>query len=179
MRDTHPAEQVLREYLDGELDWPRATTCALHLRRCAACRAALDELRDLDLRASELLSRVNDAAPGDAGGRRPRRVRWPLGIGAVAAALLLFYLSPARSPVGRGDGTNDVCCFDLDGGGRGDDGVFTRSSDGEVVECVILYDDIDRSRSLTLADIIRSVSGGDTCQTGAGAVPPSAARPPR
>jgi len=176
MRDTHPAEHVLREYLDGELDWPRATACALHLRRCAACRAALEELRELDLRASELLSRVGAAAP-PAGARRAHRLRWPLGIGAFAAALLVLYLSPARPPVGEGSGTNDVCCFDLDGGGRGDDGVFTRSSDGEVVECVILYDDVDRSRSLTLADVVRSVSGGDACRTGA--APPGAARPPR
>jgi len=178
MRDTHPAEHVLREYLDGELDWPRATTCALHLRRCAACRAALEELRDLDLRASALLSRVSDAVPA-ARARRPRHLRWRLGLGAFAAALLLLYLSPARPAGGGGSGTNDVCCFDLDGGGRGDDGVFTRSGDGEVVKCVILYDDVDRSRSLTLADVIRSVTGGDACRTGAGAMPPSAARPPR
>jgi hypothetical protein len=66
----------------------------------------------------------------------------------------------------------DLCCWDLDGGGRGDDGVLTLSRAGEQVDCVVLYDDVDGSNSLTPGDIIRYVSSAEACGL-AGGNPPS------
>jgi hypothetical protein len=179
---THLPEPVLRAYLDEELDWPRAATCALHLRRCTACAAALEELRALDQRTSTLLARVSSTSwPARARrlAARRRAARWPLGLGAlgVAAASLVYVASiPAGRPGGVA-GVRDVCCWDLDGGGLGDDGIFTRSRDGQVVECAIVYDDADASRSLTPADVVRAMPTAAGCSPSDPA-PSAPGRPP-
>ncbi|HEU4584833.1 MAG TPA: hypothetical protein VFR95_03740, partial [Gemmatimonadaceae bacterium] len=70
----------------------------------------------------------------------------------------------SNSPVTAGDaGHQDICCWDLDGGGRSDDGVMTRSSAGELLDCVVLYDDLDRSRSFTPGDAVRYMSQSESC----------------
>ena len=169
MRETHPAEPVLRAYLDGELEWSRATACALHLRRCPRCQDALAEVRELEHRAAWLLSRAGAAVSAAPAPTRPRWSGWSLGLGAVAAVVLLLLAGPSvrrGSPDASGSGTRDVCCWDLDGGGRGDDGVFTRSRDGQIVDCAIVYDDVDNSRSLTPADVVRIAPAGDGCAAG-------------
>ena len=156
---THPADDTLRAYLDGELDWAAATRCALHLRRCARCEAGLDEIRRLDQHAARLIGPVAAGASGP-----PRARRWAAAGAAGVVVLTLLYLGrPPRHDAALAAGVRDVCCWDLDGGGRGDDGVFTRSRDGEVVECAIVYDDVDRSRSLTPADVVRSTPTADAC----------------
>ena len=181
MRNTHPAEQLLRAYLDGELDWARAASCTLHLARCAPCAAALAELRALDQHSATLVARASGAvwvteSRGRATQRRGRDVRLPLAGAVLVAAALLLYLVPSASVAVTGPpGVKDVCCWDLDGGGRGDDGVFTRVRDGEVVECAIVYDDMDASHSLTPADVVRSAPLPAGCARPTAAAPPPAA----
>lgn len=183
MRATHPASHVLRAHLDGELDWSRAAACTLHLARCPRCAAELEELRALDRRAAALVALGRGAAawplppgsatrPGPGAGGRDGRLR--LGAGALVAAVLavLYLAPPPRAAAARSPGVKDVCCWDLDGGGRGDDGVFTRVRDGEVVECAIVYDDVDASRSLTPADVVRSAPPPPGCTAPASAAPP-------
>lgn len=177
MRATHPASHVLRAHLDGEIDWARAAACTLHLARCPRCAAELEELRALDRRAATLVARSRGAGwpaarPEPGGGGRDVRLR--LGAGALAAAVLalLYVAPPPRGAVDRAPGVKDVCCWDLDGGGRGDDGVFTRVRDGEVVECAIVYDDVDASHSLTAADVVRSAPPPPGCTAPASAAPP-------
>lgn len=105
----------------------------------------------------------------------PRLVASLLLAGGLAAGLVVAKSwrqgGTAPPPVGFGAAAEsattalvrDTCCWDLDGGGRGDDGVFTRSRAGEVVECVVLYDDVDRSGRLTASDVIRYVSDAGAC----------------
>jgi anti-sigma factor RsiW len=47
-------QNLLSPYLDGELDIPRATEVEDHLRRCAQCQQALEELRLILTRAGDL-----------------------------------------------------------------------------------------------------------------------------
>jgi hypothetical protein len=68
--------------------------------------------------------------------------------GLAAAAAIAFVLS--EGPV-----TIDRCCFDLDGGGKPDDGVqVVAERDGKVYRLSI-YEDRDRSGGHTSLDIIR------------------------
>lgn len=53
--------------------------------------------------------------------------------------------------------TRDVCCVDLDGGGRADDGLFTLSGPGERVAMVILYEDRDGRGALSATSLVRYV----------------------
>jgi len=53
---------------------------------------------------------------------------------------------------------HDVCCFNLDGGGRGDDGLLTISLPGQVVDCVVLYEDQAGTRAFSPRDPVRFIS---------------------
>ncbi len=57
--------------------------------------------------------------------------------------------------------TVDRCCFDLDGGGRADDGIAVRVARGQqaAIREIQVYEDRDGSRSLTDADAVRFVRG--------------------
>lgn len=128
-----------------------------------------DELRDVDTalrsarfepRASlapELLGRIRrgevPAAPP------PRMVpRWAAGAG-IAAALVLATASGAWLWQHRAYVATDRCCFDLDGGTAGDDGVVVRRHPGEPVAQIIVYEDLDHSHSFTPGDAIRIIRG--------------------
>lgn len=180
MRDTHPDEGALRAHLDGELPWHASVACARHLRRCPSCGAALAGLAALDARATRLLAHARAAGALPAPARRARRHRAPgrrtLGVAAASAAALLAVVLWGRptAPTG-GLAARDVCCWDLDGGGAGDDGVFTVSRRGQVVQCVVLYDDVDRSGSYTRGDLVRSARGPAPCTPEH--VPPAAPLP--
>jgi hypothetical protein len=78
---------------------------------------------------------------------------------AVAAALALTIASVAWIRHQRTYLTVDRCCFDLDGGRTGDDGVVVRRHRGDGLEQIIVYEDLDHSKSLTPADVIRFVRG--------------------
>jgi len=188
MRDTHPDERTLRAYVDGELGWRRLALCAAHLRRCSDCRAAVEEQRQLDRRASGLLARLAVAPDREVGWRRvdaERPIRRPtsplvalgapafgaLGIGLLVGTALP---RPAADRVSADGRTKDVCCWNLDGGPQGDDGVVTVSTAGEAVACVILYDDVDGSHSFSDGDVVRFATASGLCPDLGGIPAPSA-----
>lgn len=57
----------------------------------------------------------------------------------------------------------DVCCFNLDGGGRGDDGMLTISRPGQIVDCVVLYEDRTGTRAFSPHDPVRFISRPAGC----------------
>ena len=180
MNTAHLAEGILHAYIDGELSALASLRCAWHLRRCAACRAALEEERRLERGTADLVARLGFGIDVDEGWQRFRALSagvrrrraltaWPaLGMAAVALLTAIVLLQPEKRS-GSGMGTaaglsaQDVCCWNLDGGGPGDDGVFTLSREDQIVACVIVYDDIDGSETLTTADVIRYVSNPRAC----------------
>lgn len=87
-----------------------------------------------------------------------------IGGGAVAVALLLFlwvardrHVIPGGSTTGSDAGPRiqDACCWNLDGGGPGDDGVVAVTLAGERVVALALYEDSNGSGSLSTQDPIR------------------------
>jgi hypothetical protein len=177
MADGHPAEKLLRSYSDGELGWLAARRCARHLKGCRACRVALEEQDRLDRHAADLLARLDlhvdtgegwrrlRALSGGRQGPQPRlRLRpamWFAGAAMVLAVLgilaKLHVLEKGAGSVGAEPGVRiqDLCCWDLDGGGPGDDGVLTVTLTGERVVALTLYEDGNRSGGLTTLDPIR------------------------
>jgi hypothetical protein len=118
------------------------------------------------------------------GGDRRRVPRAALaGAGAVAAAALAVGAwwaarrsgPDARPPAVRAGGpagegllewvarweragarvARDLCCADLDGGGRADDGLLTLSGPGEEVAWVVLYEDREGAGTLTARSLVR------------------------
>ena len=109
---THPTEQELHEYLDGELDAARDGAVARHVEQCDSCRATWLRMRQLRQRLAALPREL--APPADAlhhihqaivatDAPAPmiapaRTVRWrPATL--AAAALLLIALSSALTAV--------------------------------------------------------------------------------
>ena len=128
-----------------------------------------DELRALDAalrsarfepRASfgpELLGRMRRGEqPAGPSPSPAHRWRWGAGI---AAALVLTAASAALLWHRRAYVTIDRCCFDLDGGITGDDGVVVRRHPGDPVAQLIVYEDRDHSHSFTPADVVRFARG--------------------
>jgi hypothetical protein len=120
------------------------------------------ELHELD----RLLRRVRFVPRGSLGAELLGRVRrhdqptlarssgfrhlWPLPVLAGLAAIFALVLLAPEPRV-----TVDRCCYDLDGGGMADDGaVIVAQRDGRVYQLSV-YEDLDRSASLTPADIVR------------------------
>lgn len=175
----HPAPGTLRSYLDGELGWLSVWRCALHVRRCRTCRAALAQEErtgrlsrallarlELPLDTEESSSRLrvlSGATTGRPSHLHPRTILW-IGSGGVAVALLLFlwvgrdrHAIPGGSAIGMDGGARiqDACCWNLDGGGPGDDGVVAVTLPGERVVALALYEDGNGSGSLSTQDPIR------------------------
>jgi hypothetical protein len=172
--DGHPSEETLRSYLDGELGWIAARRCARHLRRCGSCGDLLAEQQRLGQLVADRLVRLH--VPVDTGeawnrfralsGAHPLAASRPrlghaaaiagaaLALGA-AAFLLVRHGLPAWAPGRDVARVLDLCCWDLDGGGPGDDGVLTVTLGGERVVALTLYEDRNGSRSLTTRDPIR------------------------
>ena len=121
------------------------------------------ELRELDGRlrdiafapraslGPEILGRLRrgERLGGAALPPRNRRV-WA----AVAAALVVSGAGALalRSPVSV---TVDRCCYDFDGGGDADDGVVVLAEPDARVHQLRIYEDLDRSRTFTLGDLVR------------------------
>lgn len=126
-----------------------------------------DELRALDekLRAVKFSSR--DSFEPELLGRlrrgdRPRRLGFqslPRQLATAAVALLAAGTALAFAgfiPLpGAGVVSVDRCCYDLDGGGEPDDGVLVLSERDDHVHRLRIYEDLDRSRSFTGADVVR------------------------
>jgi hypothetical protein len=97
---------------------------------------------------------------------RPRRIR-PALLGlaaslAVLAGAALFHRSPKPVLVDR-------CCYDLDGGGKADDGVSLLAERDARIRRLQVYEDRDQSGALSSGDVVRldrgdepAFSGGET-----------------
>jgi hypothetical protein len=175
MSDRHPLEGVLRSYLDGELGVLARWRCAGHLKRCERCRIALREEERLRLRAASLLDQLELAVDVNEAWRRlrvlgGRAVPEPAAVsrllawgGGTALALGFFVLLRAReepratstAPLTPELAAVDRCCWDLDGGGTPDDGVLALALPGQRVVALTVYEDGNRSRGLSSADVIR------------------------
>jgi hypothetical protein len=185
MTRAHPAEGTLQALLDSELRPWTAFRLRFHLRRCADCRRALDEIR---VRDDTIASLLRGAAPEidaeDAwarfvvrsGGRANRRATsrgaWSAAIVVSAMIAVLALLTPdtgepdagellamvSAAREGHGEVVRDACCEDHDGGAYADDGLLTLNLPGERVAVVVIYEDVDGSGTFTPGDIVRYVS---------------------
>ncbi|HEY9450208.1 MAG TPA: hypothetical protein VIQ60_10670 [Gemmatimonadaceae bacterium] len=192
MMNRHLSDGTLRALDDGELSLLETLRSRIHLTRCGRCRATLSARRSDQLRAQELLSMIDRPVDTADAWRRfsarrpdtsPRtqpfsarfatpQLAWTMtaALAVVATALAIGRGNGASATV-AGPGRQDVCCWDLDGGGPSDDGVMTISREGEMLDCVVLYDDLDRSRSFSYGDAVRYMSRPESCGLTAGLIP--------
>ncbi len=187
MTRAHPVEGTLQALLDSELRPWAAFRLRFHLRRCADCRRALDEVRvrhhtitallrnaTPEIHAEEAWARFVVRSGGRANRRATSRGAWSAAIvvSSMIAALalltpdthppdageLLAMVSAAREGGGHGEVVRDACCEDHDGGAYADDGLLTLNLPGERVAVVVIYEDVDGSGTFTPGDIVRYVS---------------------
>jgi Putative zinc-finger len=161
--DSHPDEGTLQAYLDGEC--PRAITlqCAMHLRRCPTCRLALRGVRERSTQVADLLAA---ARPSRRRASRVYRSTAALAAAAVIGALVSLSLRTQPASHSRKAGATrvqDVCCFNLDGGDRRDDGMLTVSRGDQIVDCVVLYEDRTGKRAFSPHDPLRFISQPQGC----------------
>lgn len=52
----------------------------------------------------------------------------------------------------------NCCCFDLDGGGDADDGIFVISRGGTDILVAIIYEDPDRDKKFDARDKVRAIA---------------------
>lgn len=168
-KNGHPDDGTLQAYADRELPTRRALTCALHVRRCAVCRRRLSDLRVEGEQVAALL-RLTFGEPQR---RHVPAAYLRTGAPIAAAVLLALGLTVAihgqpstHARVAGGARVQDVCCFNLDGGARGDDGLLTVSRPGEVVDCVVLYEDRRGTRTFSPLDPLRFISRPEGCDLG-------------
>ncbi len=167
--DRHLSDGAIRAYLDGELGAARRATAKIHLRRCATCQRALDGIRKQSDHVADLLSlaRARSAAT-----RRRPAFRTTASLAAASAigavlTLAVYRLPATHSRTTGGASVHDVCCFNLDGGAQRDDGMLTVSRAGQVVDCVVLYEDRAGTRAFSTRDPVRFVSQPEGCDAGA------------
>ena len=99
--EIHADEDVLNEYLDGELSPSGCSSLEAHLARCPDCTRRLDALRELFANVQglpeEALSR--DLAPGVLRGLSRRRVSWRvLDLTLAGQAILALVLAVLAWP---------------------------------------------------------------------------------
>lgn len=88
-----------------------------------------------------------------------------LGVGAVAGFALSATGAQAQgggaAPQQQSAATLvDRCCFDLDGGGKSDDGVFSVTLKGDVL-LALIYEDPDGNKTFEGKDEIKAASLGN------------------
>ncbi len=128
-----------------------------------------DELREIDRALSAIRFEPRASLGSEIEGRlrrgespagRPRSERprwlWPVAAGVVLAAGVITSLDRGGERV-----TIDQCCYDLDGGGVADDGVLIVADRDERVHRLSVYEDQDRSKGFSPADILRFERGAD------------------
>jgi hypothetical protein len=170
---SHPPESAWRAYADREVDRTTALRYAIHLRRCAACRQLHQAIRD---EAAEVAGLLALAIPRSVQlgqlqrSSYARRSVTVLAMATAAGIAVMIARSGAPTTHARTAGTaqvQDVCCFNLDGGGSRDDGMLTVSRAGQVVECVVVYEDQAGTRSFSRRDPLRFISETPGCEPGA------------
>ena len=87
-------------------------------------------------------------------------------LSAATAGILVSYGPFARPRLVAQAQIKDVCCFDLSGGPNMNDGVVTVSRSGQVVDCVIVYEDRARTRALAAGDPLLFLSRKKECKEG-------------
>src|SRR5262249_50977814 len=152
----HYNDGTFRAFLDGELDAGLTRELTRHLGSCAECRRRLDRVGADGRSAGRLLRLV-----------RPPRQPYAAILTAAAAGLVLGLaarsLPSTHTRLAGGTHVQDVCCFNLDGGSRGDDGLLTISHPGQVVDCVVLYEDQAGTRAFSPRDPVRFISRPAGC----------------
>jgi hypothetical protein len=81
----------------------------------------------------------------------------------TAATAISYWLVSSRAVV-----TVDRCCYDLDGGGKADDGVLVLAERDDRVHRLRVYEDLDGSATFTPADVVRLDRGEKPAIHGAG-----------
>ena len=102
----------------------------------------------------ELLGRLRQGEPSKDGPRRRRPT-----VTAVAASVVLL-IGAGLLLHAPGSVVVDRCCYDLDGGGRADDGVLIMAEPDAKVHQLRIYEDLDGSGVFSPADLIRLDRGG-------------------
>jgi hypothetical protein len=163
---THLSAGQIREYLDGEIRGLSALRYGLHLAICPRCASRRRSVKARGRTVATLL----ELAGTPAGRSRARVLSVPalsaVAITAVSAAMagVLFTYGPfARARVADRAQVKDVCCFNLDGGSKMDDGVVTVSRAGQVVDCVVVYEDRAGTRAFAAGDPLLFLSHKKAC----------------
>ena len=165
-RGAHLSAGQIRAYLDGEVRGRVAFHYGVHLLRCSACRKRRDSVAARGYEVATLLVVAGERSA------RPRRLALSVpGLSAAAIAMLSIVtlgVTLARRPsahtqLSGGSRVQDICCFDLDGGSRGDDGMLTVSRTGQVVDCVVVYEDHAGTGVFASGDPVRFVSQTESC----------------
>jgi hypothetical protein len=147
----HYSDGTIRAFLDGELGLALTRELAGHLRSCADCRRRLDRVSADGRAAARLLKRVRPA-------RQPYAAIMTAAAAVLVVGLVARSLPTVHASTAGATHVHDVCCFNLDGGGRGDDGLLTISLPGQVVDCVVLYEDQAGTRAFSKRDPVRFIS---------------------
>ena len=84
-------------------------------------------------------------------------------LSAATAGVLFTYGPFAHTRIAATPHVKDVCCFDLDGGSKMDDGIVTVSRPGQVVDCVIVYQDRAGTRAFAAGDPLLFLSHKKAC----------------
>ena len=107
----------------------------------------------------ELLGRLRRGDQPVAIASTPRRHALTAAAGAalvLGSALAFAHFTTAGTDMV----TIDRCCYDLDGGGEGDDGVLVLAERDAKVHRLRIYEDVDGSLSYTVGDVVRLDRGG-------------------
>jgi hypothetical protein len=164
---THLRGGQIREYLDGEVRGLTALRYGLHLAICSRCA---DRRRSAKARGHAVATLLELA------GSRPPRLRSRVvsgpaisfvaiaALSAATAGILVSYGPFARPRLLAQAQIKDVCCFDLSGGSNMNDGIVTVSRSGQVVDCVIVYEDRARTRAFAAGDPLLFLSRKKECK---------------
>jgi hypothetical protein len=100
----------------------------------------------------ELLNRLRlGDAPRGSPSRWTRRNLVSAAVAVLAAATAMSFWFVSRGAVV----TVDRCCYDLDGGGKADDGVLVLAERDSKVHRLRVYEDLDGSATFSPGDIVR------------------------
>jgi hypothetical protein len=163
---SHLSAGQIREYLDGEIHGLSALRCGLHL---AICRRCAKRRRSVKARGNTVATLLELSGTPS---RRPRARNlsvpamsvMAIATLSVATAGVLFSYGPfGRQRIADRSQVKDVCCFDLDGGSRMDDGIVTVSRAGQVVDCVVVYEDRAGTRAFAAGDPLLFLSHKKAC----------------
>ncbi len=164
---THLRSGQIREYLDGEVRGLTALRYGLHLAICPRCAQRRQSAKARGHAVAALLE-LTGARPAM---RRSRVVSVPAisfvaiaALSAATAGILVSYGPFARPRLVAQAQIKDICCFDLSGGSNMNDGIVTVSRSGQVVDCVIVYEDRARTRAFAAGDPLLFLSRKKECK---------------